>query len=172
MTGRIRTQTAVRRGLGGLEEGSSRVAAVFLLAFFVLLFGCRQAAAQEADRSDEPAEIILELSEDEPVSEESPTRKREMLDLPVPFLTDEEKNQKTGKESDEPVPRTSASESELWRTVRQLQSDLEMIKEELAQLRSEFRSLIPKEPDEEDAAKRTVNPFWITDVQLGQQKPD
>jgi hypothetical protein len=138
----------------------------------VLLVGFPRAAAQEPDQSDEPADIILELSEDEPVREESPTRKREMLDLPVPWLTDEEKDHETGKEPDEQVPRTAASESELWRTVRQLQSDLEMIKEEIAQLRSEFRSLMPKEPEEGDAAKRTVNPFWITDVQLRQKKPD
>jgi len=172
MTGRIRTQTAVRRGVHVLEEGSLRVAAVCLLAFCALLAWGWAAAAQEAEQSDEPADIILDLSEDEPMSEESPTRKREMLDLPVPFLTDEEKDRETGEDSREPVPKTAASESELWRTVRQLQSDLEMIKEEIAQLRSEFRSLMPKEPEEEAVAKRTVNPFWITDVRLRQLEPD
>ena len=172
MTGQIRFQIAVRRCVCRLGEGSVRFAAVCLLVSYVLLAGRCAVAAQVTEQDGESRDIILELSEDETGREELPTGKRDMLEFPVPLLTDEDKDREAGKDSRESAARTATSESELWQTMRQLRSDLEMLKEEIAQLRSEFRSLMPNESEEEDISKRTVNPFWITDVQLEQQEPD
>jgi len=171
MTGRIRFQIAVGRCAFGLGEGYGRFAAVCLLASWVLLAGSCAVAAQETEQGDASRDDIIELSGEDEVQEELPTKKREMLVFPDPFLTDEEKGREAGEDSREPVPRTAHSESELWQMVRQVQSDLEMLKEEIAQLRSEFRSLMPKESEEQDIGKRTVNPFWITDAQLERQEP-
>jgi len=147
-----------------------RFAAVCLLVYWIVLAGSCAVAAQEKEQDEGSRDINLELSEDETEQEELPTGKRDMLEFPVPFLTEEDKDREADKDSREPAARTVPSESELWQTVRQLRSDLEMLKEEIAQLRSEFRYLIPKEPGEA-ITKRTVNPFWITDAQLEQQEP-
>ena len=172
MSGRIRFQIAVGRCASGLGEGSWRFAVVCLLASWVLLAGSFALAAQETEQDNESRDIIIELSEEEEVQEELPTRKREMLDFPMPFLTDKDKDREAGKDPREPVPPPTHSDSELRQIVRQVQSDLEMLKEEIAQLRSEFRSLMPKESEQQDISKRTVNPFWITDAQLERQERD
>ena len=169
MRRRIRLQPAVNRCAHGLQEGPLRFAAVCLLAFCVLLASSCPVAAEESRQSDEPPDNTLDLSEDETVHEELPTRNRLILEIPLPIFNGEEKRPERGKQPGEPIPPT-ASESELRQIVRQIQQDLEMLKEEIAQLRSEFRFLMPKDSEEGAVTKRTVNPFWITDMQLEQQE--
>jgi len=95
-----------------------------------------------------------------------------MLDLSVPIQTNEGKDRQGSEDSREQVSRALDLESDLWKAVRELRNDLEMLKEEIAQLRSEFRSMMPKDHAKDTVAKRTVNPFWITDAQLEKQEPD
>ena len=141
-------------------------AAGFLLAFCVLLLGSGLAGAQEMRRDEGSLDMILDLSEEDTLDEELPERKRLMLEIPLPSLNEEEKRQEREEPGGGAAPPVGASESELWHLVQGLQQDLEMLKEEIAQLRSEFRSLMPKDSEGEAVAARTVNPFWITDAQL------
>jgi uncharacterized protein YlxW (UPF0749 family) len=83
----------------------------------------------------------------------------------------EETRRKEAEQPDKPIPQTTASESELWQIVRQLQQDFEMLKEEIAQFRSELRSILPEASDKDANTKRTVNPFWISDTQIEERKP-
>jgi hypothetical protein len=110
--------------------------------------------------------MTLDLSEKGTLDKELPAGKRLMLEIPLPSVEEREKGPEV-KEPSGSAPPATASESEFWQVVGRVQQDLEMLKEEIAQLRSEFRSLIPKDAEDDSVTKRTVNPFWITDAQLG-----
>ena len=169
MTGRIGIEPAPKRYLLELQGSLSQSAAACLVAFCVLLAGSWPVAAQDSERRDESSGIILDLSEEEPIDEELPTGRRLMLEIPLPSLKEEEKDLEKVRPPGEPTPPTAASEAEFREIIRQMQQDLEMLKEEIAQLRSEFRSLKPDDSEGDAVTKRTVNPFWISDAQLERQ---
>jgi len=157
--------TAIGRRVCVLQIARLCFAVACLLAFYALLIGSCLVGAQEMRQDDDSHDTILDLSEKDTLDEELPARKRLILEMPLSSLNEEEKRQE-GNEPSGAVPPAAESEGEVWQVVRRLEQDLEMLKEEIAQLRSEFRSLMPEDSEDEAVATRTVNPFWISDAQL------
>jgi hypothetical protein len=150
-------------GLPGTER--LRLAAPRVVGLLMVMLVSTGLGAQEISSDTEQDDMTLDLFETDRPGEESPARKRLILEIPH-SSPDEEQNRQEGAEPAPVVPSAAESDSELRQVVRGLQQDLEMLKEEIAQLRSELRELMPIHPEEETVAKQTVNPFWISDAQL------
>ncbi len=139
--------------------------AACLAGLLMLMLASCGVGAQEKSPDTESDDMILDLFEADRLDEELPARKRLILEIPHSSV-EEEENRREGGEPIRLVPSAAESDSELRQVVRGLQQDLEMLKEEIAQLRSELRDLMPKHSEKETVARRTVNPFWISDAQL------
>jgi hypothetical protein len=137
--------------------------AIGLLLLLSLPPSCRVVAAQEDERTRESRNRIFDLSEDETEQEKPSTENRFLIGIDLPSPTQDKEPAKV-EQPDKPVPQTAGPETELWQVVRQLQQDFEMLKEEIAQLRSELRSIIPEASDKKDDTKVTITPFWVGDV--------
>jgi len=157
--------TGSRRMISSLETERLWLAAACLIVVLMAMFASSGVGAQELSPDTESDDITLDLFETDRPDEELPARRRLILEIPHSSI-EEEENRREGTESAPVVPPVAESDSELRQVVRELRQDLEMLKEEIAQLRSELRELMPKHPEEETVAKRTVNPFWISDEQL------
>jgi|GEM_PF-4549915 len=158
-----RMRVRCRIGTPGTER--LRLAAACLAAVLAVMLAGAGIGAQEMAPDTESDDMTLDLFETDRPDDQSPARKRLILEIPD-SSPDEEENRREGAEPTPLVPPVTESDSELRQIVRGLQQDLEMLKEEIAQLRSELRELMPKYAEEEAVAKRTVNPFWISDAQL------
>ena len=171
MIGRIRGRSASTGRPQAARAAMLQWIMIGVLLLFSLLAGYRAVAAQEDRQTRESREPIFDLSKDEIAQEEPGTEGRFLIYIDLPSPTPDEQPTKI-EQPDEPVSRTPASDSELWQVVRQLQQDFEMLKEEIAQLRSELRSIVPEQPDNDKSAdtKRTITPFWISDVQLEEKQ--
>lgn len=171
MIGRIRGRSASTGRPQAARAALLQSIMIGALLLFSLLAVYRVAAAQEDRQTRESREPIFDLSKDETTQEQPGTDRRFLIGIDLPSTTPDEKPTKTDQ-PDEPVSRTPASDSELWQVVRQLQQDFEMLKEEIAQLRSELRSILPEQPDNDKSAdtKRTITLFWISDVQLEEKE--
>ena len=165
MNGRMRSRILSEGRAFDLQRASRGFAAILLLVTCSLAFGHRLVAAQEDRQADKLRSPILDFEEDETAQDESGTNGRVLIDIGLlPDPTDGIQPKGT-EPPDEPGSQTAVSESELWQIVRQLKQDFEMLKEEIAQLRSELRSIMPEPPDTKPDTKRTITPFWISDVQ-------
>jgi hypothetical protein len=167
--GRIRGRSASTGGPHAARAALLQSVTIGLVLLFSLLAGYRAVAAQEGRQTRVSREPIFDLSKDETAQEEPGTDRRFLIDIDLPSATPDERPTKI-EQPDEPVSRTPASDSELWQVVRQLQQDFEMLKEEIAQLRSELRSIVPEDPDKSADMKRTITPFWISDAQLEEKE--
>jgi len=165
VNGRMRSRTLSAGRALDLRGALLGFAVIVLTVTCSLAVEHRVVAAQEVRQADELRSPILDFEDDETAQDESGTNGRVLIDIGLlPDPTDGIQPKGT-EPPDEPGSQTAVSQSELWQVVLQLKQDFEMLKEEIAELRSELRSIMPEPPDTKPDTKRTITPFWISDVQ-------
>ncbi len=170
VNGLIGSRSAYARYAFAVRAALLQSVAIGLLVLCSPPIGHRIVTAQEDRQAQELRYPVLDLFGEDTAREELLPKERFLLEIDLPSFL-EETRRKEAEQPDKLIPQTTASESELWQIVRQLQQDFEMLKEEIAQFRSELRSILPEASDKDASTKRTVNPFWISDAQIEERKP-